>query len=586
MDQTSSIINDRMIESIIDMFGEAEIAEVLSADKDYLLYQKDPVSFFKDELKIEIIPDDLIKIAESVRDNKITVVMSATGTGKTFIAAALALWHYKCFPKSQTVAVAAPPEINLKDKLWAELVDFILKNRKLFKKDKILSLKITDDINLNKNIDIDDEENSGKHFIAGKTIPTAGSVEERESKFSGQHADFLFFINDESDAIPDEVFRGEDGCLSGDGSKQLNMFNPKRKSGWIYELIKKGMANVIVMSAFNHPNVITGKNLIPGAVSRDKVVERIHSWTVPLKDDETPTAECFEIPSFLVGKVAKSPSGNDYPPLEAGWRRVTNSAFSYKVLGLYPSNTENSLISETDIDKAISRWKLYVAEHGANVTKGMKCILGMDVADEGADSSCVAKKYGNFIAGFEQWRGIDLDLSSDKLAKIYASCDAAQANVEADGIGAAISPKVARMYYWRCDNKECESFGETYLDNNIYQCPVCHKDMTRCHMNARKVYVSSPSDKKTEFGKLHLIRDELAWRVAEWLKKDPSAMIPDDPDLKEEMLAFDFWEDSNNGKIKVTDKKTIKKRLKRSPDKFASLQQCFFEPKVPTIRMI
>lgn len=578
-------IDDFALDKLFELFGEDQIKEAL-LEGDFEKYQKDPIVFFKNVLKIEHIPDDLVKIAESIRDNKITVCQSATGVGKTYIAAAAAIWHYRCFPKSQTIVVAAPPESNLKEKAWSEITDMVLKNRRIFKNDKILTLKITDDIDLNKK-DGDLEEGSGKHFIVGKTIPTAGSAEEREAKFSGQHADFLFFINDESDAIPNEVFKGEDGCLSGDGSKQLNLFNPKRKSGWVYDLIKDGRANVIVMSAFNHPNVITGKNLIPGAVSRDKTIERIWEWTQELKENEEPDSSCFEIPEFLVGVVAEKPSGGFYDPLPSGWRRIVNSAFSYKVLGVYPSSTENSLISETWIDAAVSRWKLYTAEYGKDATKGINCILGMDVADQGSDSCVVARRYGNYIAGFESWRGVDLDLSSDKLAKIYVENDAFQANVEADGIGAAIPPKIGRMFYWKCENKECEGYEKTYLDEHISQCPICHKEFTRKHFSVKKVYVSSPSDKKCEFGRLHLTRDELAWEVAQWLKKEPSAMIPDDPELREQCLVFEYYEDQNSGKIKVSDKKTIKKKLNgRSPDKFAALAQCFYNPSIPRIRII
>ncbi|HBG49454.1 MAG TPA: hypothetical protein DDW90_08145 [Cyanobacteria bacterium UBA9971] len=579
-------IDEKALDLLANLFNEDEIKSVLLDDIDYTKYQKDPVVFFREILKIKIIPDDLIKIAESVRDNKVTVVKSATGTGKTFCAAALAIWHYRCFPKSQTIAVAAPPENNLKEKLWSEIVEIVVKNRKLFKSDRILNLKITDDINLNSKED-DYGESSGKHFITGKTIPSTGSAEEREAKFSGQHADYLFYENDESDAIPDEVFKGEDGCLSGDGSRQLNMYNPKRQSGYVYELTK-GKANVITMSAFNHPNVVSGKNLIPGAVSRDKVVERINSWSRELRDDEEVDKSCFEVPEFLIGVTGEKPSGNNefYPPLKGGWRVVTNPAFSYKVLGEYPSCTESSLISMVDIDNAVSRWKLYRATYGKDVIKGIKPLLGMDVADEGGDNCCVAKRYGNYIDGFESWKGVDLDKSSDRLSKIYVSLDADQANVEADGIGAAIPPRVGRMWYWRCENNECSHYKTTYLDESIYKCPVCHKEMARCHINARKVYVSSPSQKKCELGKFHLIRDELAWTIADWLKKDPSAMIPDDNDLREEMLAFEYYEDQSSGKIKVSDKKTIKKKIGRSPDKFASLMQCFFEPAIPHIRVI
>ncbi len=51
-------------------------------------------------------------------------------------------------------------------------------------------------------------------------------------------------------------------------------------------------------------------------------------------------------------------------------------------------------------------------------------------------------------------------------------------------------------------------------------------------------------------------------------------MIPDDQELREEMLVVEFFE--INGKIKVTSKDKIKKKLGRSSDKMDSLNQCFY----------
>lgn len=582
----TEIFDDTAIDSLLSAFGEESVKSVL-LEGDFTRYQQNPIGFFKDVLGIKNVPDDLVKIAESVRDNKVTVCQSATGVGKTYIAAAVSCWWYKCFSQSQVIATAAPPEENIKSKLFSEIYDFVVANKKIFKNDKILTLKITDDVSFKGD---SEEEGSNKHFILGKTIPTSGSEEERESKFSGSHAPFLLFINDEADAIPDEVFRGEDGCLSSDGSRQLNLYNPKRRSGWIYNVVKSGKANVVVLSAFNHPNVITGENLIPGAVSRDKTVERIYDWSTPLKEGEEPDSSCFEVPEFLVGCTAMSPSGQEYPALTAGWRRITNSAFYYKCLGIYPAATENSLISETDIDNAMTRWKLYKAQYGKQATEGIRPILGMDVADEGSDNCCVAKKYGNFIDEFDgycMWRGVDVDISADKLGKLYAQLDAQQVNVESDGIGAAIPPKVSRMFYWRCMNSECSNFGKTFEDQHIFNCPICQKEMVRQHYTVKKVYVSAPSDKKCDIGKFGTVRDELAWKVAEWLKKDPGAMIPPDPELKEQMLAYEYGEDQNSGRIKVSDKRTVRKKISgNSDDKFAALRQCFFEAVVPKVRVV
>ncbi len=582
-------IDDSALDLLANLFDEDEIKSVLSEiTVDLTKYQKDPIGFLENELGIKNLYGDLKKVCNSVRDNKITVAKSGNGPGKTFISAALSVWMYLCFPNSQVICACAPPEENLKQGLFAEISNFYYKFADtLFKNHVINVLQISPKVDF-KDVDSLKEVNK-KHFIIGRTIPSSATPEKKKAAFSGKHAEYQLFIVDEADGCPDEIFEAIDGCLSGDHVRLLLPFNPRRKEGYVYNLIKnadEGSANVIQLSALNHPNVVTGKNLIPGAVSRDKTIQRIYEWTEELPEGDDPDLNCFEIPKYLVGAIGESSSGKKYPPLNAGWRRIKNSSFPTIVLGEYPSITENCLISEIDFDNAVTRYNLYMAEYGKNATDGLNCVLGMDVADEGGDNCAIVQKYGNLIKGFVTWKGVDTDKSADKLAKLYCDLDAFQANIESDGIGAAIPPKVSRMFYWKCENKECKGFSKTYLDDKIWECPICHKELIKKHFNVKKIYVSAPSNKKCDMGKFHLLRDELAWEVAEWLKKEPSAMLPYDKLLKEEMLAYEWYEDPSSGKIKVSDKKTIKKKIGRSDDRFASLRQAFYKPAIPHIRVI
>jgi len=568
---------EAIADDIMGSYSDDEIRKFLE-ERDYSFYQNDPVGFIQKELDVKYLPDALVKVAESVRDNEVTVAQSCTAYGKTWLASALAVWIYRCYPNSQILTVAAPPERNL-EKLWQEIKGWARRKPKLFAKDRKLSFKICEDLEKFGDDEGDDKE---KHMIYGIVIPSAGDSEEKISKFSGYHAPYQFFILDEGDAVPDEIYIGMDGCQSGEWARMLIMYNPKRRLGRAYELIQNGRANVISLNAFNHPNVVTGENLIDGAVTRKKTVQRIIEWTAPLIDGEEIDRNCFEVPKFLEGTIVKSGSGQEYPPLQGGIRRITNYAFSYVVLGVYPPFSANQLINEEWINQAIVRWKLYKAQYGDKATEGILPLLGMDVADEGADYCCICKKYGSFVAGFERWGGIDTDLSSSKTAIIYANVNAYQINIESDGIGAAIPPKLGRYSYFRCP--ECQS---PYHDQNIIKCPKCKDvDLVKGHINVKKVYVSAPSEKKCEIGRFWHIRDELWWAVREWLRTDPSAMLPDNNDLKRELLVPEFYEDPSNGRIRVTDKKGMRKELGRSPDWADSLIQCFYNPSVPRIRMV
>src|SRR5690606_11813146 len=87
-------------------------------------YRADPVGFGEEVLG-EAFTDDIEAVMESVRDNPVTIALSANATGKTHGAARVAAWFYKCFPGAQVYTAAAPPEKNLKKLLWGEIDDVV-----------------------------------------------------------------------------------------------------------------------------------------------------------------------------------------------------------------------------------------------------------------------------------------------------------------------------------------------------------------------------------------------------------------------------------------------------------------------------
>ena len=110
-------LDDQALDYLISAFGEDQVANLLHGD--LKKYQENPIEFLEKELGVKNLYDDLIRVANSVKDNKITLAMSSNGTGKTFIASHLAAWFYLCFPDSQVICAAAPPEENLKQGLFS-----------------------------------------------------------------------------------------------------------------------------------------------------------------------------------------------------------------------------------------------------------------------------------------------------------------------------------------------------------------------------------------------------------------------------------------------------------------------------------
>ncbi len=502
-----------------------------ATSRNYEHYQADPVGFGERELAQQYTPD-VERMMESVRDNIVTLARSANGTGKTHGAASVATWFYKSFPGAQVYTAAAPPEQNLKNLLWGEIEALTRSRPALFADDDLNVLRI---------------RRHPKEFITGVAIPTTGTASQREAKFSGKHAPHLLFIIDEGDAVPAEVYKGIESCMSGGHVRLLVLFNPRAERGPVYIKERDRQANVVELSALDHPNVVTGENIIPGAVDRETTVRRINQWSRPLVGDtpsgrgtgERPDQECFTVPEYLVGVVAHDQKGTPYPPLPAGVRKIINPALSYMVLALYPAQAENQLISQAWVNAARARWDAYVAQYGEVPPKGVQPVAGHDVAEEGKDKNVQTFRYGGWVDRALIWGGIDTDASATKAAENSKRRKARVTHTDETGLGSGTAAK-----------------------------------MTRLKVPAHGVKVASAPTTRSEEGEFEQLRDQLYWSVREWLRTDPGAMLPPSENLIEE-LTTPTYHKTRKGKIKVMEKVVMRELLRRSPDELDSLALTF-----------
>lgn len=482
----------------------------------YPQYKDDPVGFFVNVLDIprDSIWGSLEEIMLSVRDNLITAVQSATGVGKTWTAARIALWWlYTRYP-AKVVTTAAPPERQIKELVWGEIHSAYrnaVSRGVIFPGDKPLTMEI-----------IVEKE----HWIKGFTIPVTGTDQEKVARLSGHHSPNLLVIVDESFAVPDSVYEAIDGFTDGVGNRELYLSNPLAPSGPFYNLVTYNpKCNTIRLSAFDHPNVQTGKLIIPGCVTREKTISRIENWTRPLMDHEIPDVSCAHIPSYV-------------PVYGGTYRKITMPMFYVKTMGEFPAEAEDALISMAWIDKAISRWTSEKPE--------IEAIYGVDIAEKGIDANVLIERRGSWIAPMKRWKGINVIASGDvvthsvesKLSSIF---------VDGNGFGAGVAP---------------------YLVKSGYKNAMGIKTQERPTLKRVK---GIEDNEKIEFARL---RDQLFWSMREWLKTDEAA-IPPDENLKQELLALRYEQDVN-GNIKITAKSELKKVLGRSPDSADALALTFY----------
>lgn len=510
-----------------------------------LKYKDDPVGFCEKELG-ERFPKKIQELMLSVLENPITIAKSSNAFGKSFSAASIAVWFYKCHEEVQVYSACAPPEANLRRILWGQIGNKVRKNPNLFKDDLLTVLRLAPKA----------EVSSGGepiNLIAGLTIPQSGSEMERESRFNGKHSPNLLFLVDEADGCPDEIFTAFESWSSGGRCRMLCMFNPRRKAGACYRLTISGAANVINLNALEHENVITGRDIFPGAVTRDKTIKRIQEWSYPIGPKETPDGSCFEVPEYLVGATTLDNNKNEFPPMPSGWRRITDSKLSYMVLGEYPQSMQNNVFDETDISRCRSNWDLYTAKYGEVPPSETECIVGADIADLGGDFNVFVRRNGGWVSRFEKFNGLHPHETAERLAEYHKEYNAKISNTDGIGLGVDVAP-------------------------------IARKCGARAHsVDVRVSPTKKPSgDLQAVFGNM---RDQLYWELRDFLKREGS-MLPPAPMLVDALRVVTYEE--KDGKIKIMPKNKIRDALGGdSPDELDALLLTFAaRPTPPRVRII
>jgi hypothetical protein len=524
----------RLIDDLIEMVAEQfhPVQAVQSAR--YTAY-KSHYEFCTKEFG-EIYTDDIRQVMDSVDENEVTIAKSGNQTGKTHGAARIIMSFLSRFDDAQVWCAAAPPERNLRSLLFAQ-VDFLWQKYQttVFSgfQHRLGSLKIADPQN-------------ALHYAEGVSIPQSADSQARKASFSGKHAPHILFVLDEADGIPSDIFNAIESCMSGAYVRLLLMFNPREEKGPVVQMERSGHGHVVTLSALTHTNVMTGEPIIPGAVDRPTVVRRINQWSIPLQSGEKPDGECFEVPDYLVGAVAydRSSPPKPFPPLPRGWRRTTEGLLDTMVLARYPSQSSQQLIARTWIENAQQRWLMWQAQFGARPPHNILPIHGLDVSDMGADYNALCSRYGGWVAPIRTWRGVDPGITAKRATEFSYNEQAQYTNVDSTGVGAGVAP-----------------------------------EMVRGGVEAYRIMMNSKPDPKLvpesvmEVGNFKSLRDLGWWLLREWLRTDPSASLPPDEDLAEELLVPSY--ELKGKDLIVSSKDVWLEKIKRSPDRATSLMMTF-----------
>lgn len=243
-------------------------------------YQNDPIKWMvermgvrEETLRWSMLPeyenhqwdgtkDPLIAIADALVAGKDVGVESGTGTGKTRFGALLLQW-YLAVHRDGLVVTLAPKGDQLRLHIWKEIGRDWQQFSKRFPQAQLLDLGLRMR---------GDEQDKQSWAAVGFPVGVEAGAESA-TKAQGFHADRLLFVFEETPGIPKAVMTAVENTCTGDNNQRLAFGNPDHQQDSLHEFCTSPGTVHVRISAYDHPNVVCGRDIIPGAVTR-KAIER------------------------------------------------------------------------------------------------------------------------------------------------------------------------------------------------------------------------------------------------------------------------------------------------------------------------
>ena len=247
----------------------------------------------------------------------------------------------------------APTAVQIHDLLWKEI--------KSDRRGKGLPGRILD-----LRLEIDDN-----HFAVGRATNDQGG--RGTERVQGQHGEFLLFVLDEAEGIPAFVYNAVASMMGGGIGVVLMLANPRTRNSDFHKQKKFSHVKTFRLSCTHSPNVIAGREIVPGAVKRQYVsgMAEAHCEVVSEHDHDQHT---FVLPYPITIKGTEYPPGTIFKP---------NPEFMFRVLGIAPKNlADDTFVPVGRYEAACNRAPDAVSEA---LRESLAIRFGVDAARYGKD---------------------------------------------------------------------------------------------------------------------------------------------------------------------------------------------------------
>jgi hypothetical protein len=285
--------------------------------------------------------------------------------GKTKLSSGIVSHFFDCFAPS-IIYTFAPTAEQIKRLLWKE----IKTDRDTANRDgKGLLGRVLDTCEIKYRPD---------HFAIGRATDNSGGT--GTERVQGQHGKYLLFDLDEAEGVADFVYDAVDSMTSGGISIVVMTANPKTRISTFYKQRVLSSVENFRISCINHPNVVEGREVVPGAVKKSYVqgmVEK-HCEATLLHDE---TQHTFTLDFDVIKDGQTHPPGTIWKP---------NNEFCWRVLGIPPLNaTGNTFVS-------VGRYEAAKAREAAPDDRRIARV-GVDVARWGKDNGTLYVRHAGRV---------------------------------------------------------------------------------------------------------------------------------------------------------------------------------------------
>jgi hypothetical protein len=291
--------------------------------------------------------DPFFVAIDSLRQGLDVGIEAATGVGKTYIAAGIAFWFLDSFPDS-AVITSAPTRAQLLQVLWKEISIGYAK----FKRIRPESTILTGEVRVNKNIKYEDDTN--QIVYSNRIISRVGrkrAGEDSSVSFQGIHNKYQLFILDEAAGLESSVMTAIRNTNTDKSEGSLNLIlglgNPDSVTDALHQFTQSPGVVGIRISAYDHPNIVFGRKIINGAVTKESIAIRsleygsesnlYKSRVRGIAPEQSSDALILMKWVLQCAKYHKSYNGSEEKPLE----EIPNDPWSFNAVGVDVANSLN-----------------------------------------------------------------------------------------------------------------------------------------------------------------------------------------------------------------------------------------------------